>query len=522
MAGFNFSPISVQQQPQNSLADLMNIARGAQAYSQAQQLNPLQLQKAQLDLEQTQKLNPLALQKAQSEVETAQTQAQQNKQNFLVSGEDYARRMINSLPKIDSFKDKDGNINENALAESLGIVREAVDAVGLPKHPSNLLGQMEKAIKDKDFAKYEKLRLTSAGSSATTSEGFAAKFPTSTMANLGGINQVVATGNPQVAETAPGTKIGAPLPTSIAPQVVTDPITKQQYVIGGQRDVSGNLTGNITKSGPPTATTVAPQATTAPPIASPTVTTPRATTGTAPPMVMSPTKFNPQLAPMPNESPENFNARIASNQSILEKAKDQFSNPKSEYGHLPTIRTVNDHIMELLNDDDVRPGVVSNYLANKTGKGSLNDKEIKLTKYLEQRIQNLSAKSDADAEYKRSAYGSFNIGKEPLKEIVRQDNTWLTQQELQAKGIQNNAGYQVNPRLGAVQGFNNEFAKFASSKDFPDLMRYISIVGENPNKLLIKEYENDHARNFMGNMPLQRRQQLEQQRQQLLKLVGGQ
>jgi hypothetical protein len=516
MAGFNFAPINVQQQPQTSLADMMNIARGAQAYQQAQQLNPLALQQAQMTIEQLQQTNPLAVEKAKADLSTAQTQAQKSKQDLMVSGEDYARRMINALPKIDSFKDKNGEINKNALAESLGIVREATIAVGLPKHPSNLLGQMEKAIEDGDFAKYEKLRLTSAGSSASPSEQFGAKFPTANLANLGGIVQPVATGNPQMAETAPGTKIGAPLPTSIAPQVVTDPITKQQYVVGGQRDVSGNLTGNITKSGPPTATTATPQATTA------TATTPRATTGTAPPMVMSPTRFNPQLTPMPNESPENFNARIASNQATLEKAKDQFSNAKSEYGHLPTIRTVNDHIMELLHDEDVRPGVVSNYLANKTNKGILNDKETQLTKYLEQRIQNLSTKSDADAESKRAAYGSFSLGKEPLKEIVRQDNAWLTQQELQARGIQNNAGYQVNPRLGAVQGFNNEFAKFASSKDFPDLMRYISIVGENPNKLLIKEYEKDHAKNFMGNMPLQRRQALEQQRQQLLKLVGGQ
>lgn len=524
MAGFNFSPIAIQPQPQTSLGDMLNIAKGAQAYQQAQQLNPLQieqaqkaLQKQQMDIEQARMMNPIALKEAQARAESAVTGAQQAKQNYLVSGEDYARRMINALPKLDKFKDKEGNVNQDALAESLGIIRSSTEAIGLPKHPSNLLGQMEEAIANKDYAKYEKLRLTSGGSSGSTSEQFSAKFPAVQLSNLGGQQQAIATGNPEMAETTPGTAVGKPIATTIAPQVVTDPITKQQIVIGGQRDVSGNPTGNITKSGPPVAQT-APQTTTAPP----TATTPRATTGTTPPMVMSPSKFNPQLIPMSNESPENFNARIAANQASLEKAKDQFSNAKSEYGHLPTIRTVNDHIMELLNDADVRPGVVSNYLAKQTGKGSLNDKEIKLTKYLEQRIQNLSAKSDADAEFKRDAYGSFNIGKEPLKEIVRQDNTWLTQQELQAKGIQNNAGSQVNPRLGAVQGFNNEFSKMATSKDFPDLMRYISIVGEDPKKLLIKSYEDDHAKNFLGNMSLQRRQALEQQRQQLLKLVGGQ
>ena len=517
MAGFNFAPINVQQQPQTSLADMMNIARGAQAYQQAQQLNPLALQQAQMTIEQLKQLNPLAVEKARADLSTSQTQAQKSKQDYLVSGEDYSRKMINSLPPIDDYVDKTGEVNQKALSRSLDIIRKSADAVGLPKHPSNLLGQLEDAVSTKDYNKYEELRNRVSKSSGSTSEQFQAKFPSPNFQNLGGIVQAVATGNPNIAETAPGTKIGAPLPTSIAPQVVTDPITRQQYVVGGQRDLSGNPTGNITK-GASTSATVNSQPTTAPTIA----TTSKATNVTSPTMVMSPNRFNPQLTPMANESPENFNARIAANQASLDKSKDQFSNAKSEYGHLPTIRTVNDHIMELLNDADVRPGVVSNYLAKQTGKGSLNDKEIKLTKYLEQRIQNLSSKSDADAEFKRDAYGSFNIGKEPLKEIVRQDNTWLTQQELQAKGIQNNAGSQVNPRLGAVQGFNNEFAKIATNKDFPDLMRYISIVGEDPKKLLIKSYEDDHAKNFLGNMPLQRRQALEQQRQQLLKLVGGQ
>ena len=56
MAGFNFNPITVQPQQQTSLGDMLNIARGAQAFQQAQQVNPLALQQAQsqADLSQTQ------------------------------------------------------------------------------------------------------------------------------------------------------------------------------------------------------------------------------------------------------------------------------------------------------------------------------------------------------------------------------------------------------------------------------------------------------------------------------------
>jgi len=55
-----------------SLSDLINTARGVQAYQQAQEANPLQLQKARMEIEQATKLNPLAVQEAQMKIEQAQ------------------------------------------------------------------------------------------------------------------------------------------------------------------------------------------------------------------------------------------------------------------------------------------------------------------------------------------------------------------------------------------------------------------------------------------------------------------
>ncbi len=55
-----------------SLGDMLNLARGAQAYQQAEQLNPLAAQKAQIEIEQAQRMNPLAATKAQMEIEQAQ------------------------------------------------------------------------------------------------------------------------------------------------------------------------------------------------------------------------------------------------------------------------------------------------------------------------------------------------------------------------------------------------------------------------------------------------------------------
>jgi hypothetical protein len=56
MANFDVSTVASQIQPPQpvSLGDMLNVARGAQAYQQAQQINPLALQKAQTETEQAQ------------------------------------------------------------------------------------------------------------------------------------------------------------------------------------------------------------------------------------------------------------------------------------------------------------------------------------------------------------------------------------------------------------------------------------------------------------------------------------
>lgn len=55
-----------------SLGDIVNLARGVQSYQQAQQANPLAIQRAQMEIEQLQKINPLAERKAQAETGTAE------------------------------------------------------------------------------------------------------------------------------------------------------------------------------------------------------------------------------------------------------------------------------------------------------------------------------------------------------------------------------------------------------------------------------------------------------------------
>jgi hypothetical protein len=71
MADLSVTPLQYQAPKGMSLGELMNIASSAQQLQQAQQLNPLQLQKAQLELEQAQQMNPLAVGKSKVELQKA-------------------------------------------------------------------------------------------------------------------------------------------------------------------------------------------------------------------------------------------------------------------------------------------------------------------------------------------------------------------------------------------------------------------------------------------------------------------
>ena len=219
------------------------------------------------------------------------------------------------------------------------------------------------------------------------------------------------------------------------------------------------------------------------------------------------------------ESAENFNKRIAFTQGAYLKAQDQYTNINSEYGHIPTIKNINQSILGLLKDPSVNTGAIQSYLAGNTKYANLTPKEQELNKLLEQRVQNLSPKSDADAASKKAAYGSLALKKEALIELVRRDQTWATTQDLQAKGTLHNGGNAVNPNYGRVANFNSQFSQYAAD---PNLMRYISVVGEDPSKIRIDKHDKDLLDREMGKISIEQRKALEQKRQDLIKLVNGQ
>jgi len=351
----------------------------------------------------------------------------------------------------------------------------------------------------------------------------------------------VTTGNAAISMTgAPGQQAGPAVGINLAPQAVNDPITGRPIIIGGggppaqqaptlnqqfaQRQQAQQQAQQQNAPRPVVAPQVAPQQ--QPPLAPAVAAQPAmAAQGgvmpgrVIPGMPIQQPQTGGQLVQGANESPANFNARVAQTQNQYAGALDQYNNPQSPLGHIPTIQTVNNNILKLLKDKDVNTGAIADYLANKTNKGALSSKEQELTKYLEQRIQNLSPRTDRDAASKQSAYGSFNLDKEALKEIVRNDNTWLTTQDLYAKGILHNGNNPTNPQnpnFGGVSNFTGNFARYANN---PTLMRYISLVGDKQ-KVHLDDDDKAAFGKLVGGMPADQRAALEQQRQELLQLVN--
>lgn len=74
MADFSVNPVAQNIKPPQamSLADMVNLANAGQAYQQAQQMNPLQVQQARQAVEQARQINPELLQQAQQTSRTGQ------------------------------------------------------------------------------------------------------------------------------------------------------------------------------------------------------------------------------------------------------------------------------------------------------------------------------------------------------------------------------------------------------------------------------------------------------------------
>lgn len=128
--GFNTN-LGPQAQQATSLGDMVQLARGVQAYQQAEQANPLALQKARMEIEQLQKMNPLAVQKATAETGAAELGLSQKQTDALYG---LAGGVLND-PRMKSDKKEDvlGALYEaRQRASTYKIPQQTIDGVFNP------------------------------------------------------------------------------------------------------------------------------------------------------------------------------------------------------------------------------------------------------------------------------------------------------------------------------------------------------------------------------------------------------
>jgi hypothetical protein len=393
------------------------------------------------------------------------------------------------------------NGNSAAMVKKLNQGKSFLNGVGVPEYNKGQAHQELIKLAEtnpKEANQYIK-NITQQGVGNVEQAAQLNKAPT--YLNLG--NRVEAVPTSPYQGVNPNYKVG----TGLAPQVVTNQITGANYVMGGGFQPNQQPIASQAQVVPQNA----PQPQNAP-------------TGGGQPSAQAPASTgqkkvsNNGFVQGDLEPKDAFIARSAAPQNAYAKAQDQFTNVNSEFGHIPTIKNINTNIMTYLKDPNVRTGAVQEFLAGKTRKETLSDDEQALAKALEQRIQNLKSSSDKDADSKRAAYGTIGLKKEALKEILRNDMAWVTQQELQSKGILNNGGTGANPNFVKVDQFNKQFAQLSQNDN---LMKYIAIVGDNPDRIQVDKDDYAAAQKYFGKMSDSQKDKLEMQRKTLLKLVEG-
>lgn len=134
MADINIKPeIALglkQQDPMISLGNMLNAANAITQFKQAQQINPL------------------ALQKTQQEVEQGATTLEKSKFNLNQEYADKAAAGVSALMSSPHFQpDANGNFNQAAMLQDVDAIERVLTAQGVKKHPSGAIDVLREKIK---------------------------------------------------------------------------------------------------------------------------------------------------------------------------------------------------------------------------------------------------------------------------------------------------------------------------------------------------------------------------------------
>lgn len=459
-----------------SMGDLINMARGAQEYQKSKATIPLEIRKQEAETEKAEQTLRPAIEKAAAETEEAKTrlnnlQLENTRNHFTNMAQNLQDLMLKPDLTAQDIVDRATEINRNAGGNERSL-RQML--IGL-----NMNGSQTQL---KQFLAQAQLKSLNALSQIEK------MYPSAATVSSGGQINLISTGNPALTGTPAGTTLGTPIKQTITPGEANQIVG--QDAAGNPIYASKTPSGTIQGVGVPTP--IAPA---------------NAPQGAVMPVIVP-----------PGQTGETYKGQATSGYNLYQNAIDTMTNPNSKAGYLPAKKQVTDNIIKLLKDPTVDTGPITNYFAGKTGQETLTPKEQELAKYLEQRIQNQNPTSQMDLASKHTAYGSINLKKDALIDLIRNEKaTQVTSQDLLNRGVIRVAGNQQNPNINAINSFKDQFAMYAND---PTLMKLISLTGEQQ-KVHIDKDDKNEINKLLHGMTAQQKQDLLKRRENVLRLVNG-
>jgi len=414
---FNIDPsisLGVKGQQAMSLGDMLSIAGSAQAYKQRQQLNPLEIQKAQQELDVAKLDN---MNKHLDSINAATT-------DLMAKPDLTAQDIINRAKEINK------NIGGNDQTEKQFLT-------GLPVGGS---------VKDL------KAWLAQAQARTLSSQARIEKlYPNVQNVDVGG--QIVSqrTGNPLLAVEQPGTPSGPYLNKTLSPQTYTTETGAPGVIGGGGQPTAGNVNQPIQTNQP-----VAPQ--------------PQAS---VPQNMGQSFEAKGGLTRDPSETYEAYRERVKRLSGLPTAAKESLNTANIE--SIPNTKYTNDKILKLLDNPNLDIGPIQKAIVEKTMGVGLSKEQQEIRKYLEQRIRQEGSRSNQDQASQRTAYGDFSTGKGALREIIYNDKGRLASQELFERGILNHQGDPNKPNLAAINRFENKYSQMTND---PNVTHLLGVIGD--------------------------------------------
>lgn len=263
--------LGIKPQAAMTLGDMVNIARGAQAYQQSEQANPLVLQKAQMEIEQAQKMNPLAVSRSETELETARINAL--KANYGLDDTEHTAfaKILGGFAYDPRLKPENIKKNPQGVLDVVHDMKAEGKASGIrdKRLDTVIAPAMAKAMQDPSSLPQYLLNMMTKGM-------------TSAEQRSAGLEKVETTGAGQVIRTTPSTfgetpKVSYENPSGVTPMPNTVELNGIKYEVRPPTTAGGSPTLMPLGGGGQAPATITPRVQNAP-----SATTPSATTQPSP------------------------------------------------------------------------------------------------------------------------------------------------------------------------------------------------------------------------------------------------